>query len=965
MNERLQQILQAIARGASDDVLLKQFPEVGQYRDALTHLRGVNYLVSSKKMSPDEALDYYPELSPLAHPAVKEAAASVDTERPAKEKQQQSVQNLQHIAAEQQLQKEQDDSDPIGSYVHPIQERLSQVQSKKNELAGLYTGRDATSTRVPIEVDRERSNEIANLTSQENNLRKQNNQVETEFLKRPIPPQQTKQELSRLISQRAPGVDNIDDYSPEQISEWLPLNKNGKLNETARLLFEKYKGDRDVRESLHNAPTFQQAAVNYAYYKDPELYKQLMSVSSDVNKLPPAAMGTVLSAFLSDPSLHQWAQEKPERMQSLEEAGDNLFTNYPSFGKKIIAQTLANLREEKGYNNALVNVLDDSSDPTKETANDKLFNQLVQSGELPKSSLPLYKQMRGKLDYYISTPGLADNMLKGIAEGFSDMGHFFSDPFTSGSQATYSALENQYSRPNFKPQGLLHDATTKVGEFTGKMTPMMLITKGLTGVGVAPTVANSISVGLAFEHPNRERAALLFPNSTAQQNLYTALSTALDMGIGSLYDRSKSLELLSAEAKPALSDLVKELSSGNITEAAARKAAQGTFSGVLAKAKELGLKTLEHNVKQSAQIAGFTLAHNMLDNAFGKRDDLGVGEAVDAGMTAFLAGPLLSGMAALGEMHPTAKITASTIFDMAKNPDYYGGVINRDNTVSEFGRAERLTNLDRAKAIYKDLGETELTDKQKKNYLLQSLHEQVLQDKISNTSDSVFKDRLKEQIKESKEVREKILTRREGQLQAVEDRQEEKQSESNNENKTQDHAIQEQSAGALSFQPAPGHSQEVGGGNEEKAPVNENTSPVRPEEKTLREQPYTTPSGKYRIEYQQGKRVVVDTKTNEVLPEYIGSKKNKTVSDALRQHDENYNYNFGEKADPSKAPSLAVPKRQINGPWNIPLPLEVAEIYHNTPKESAPLSAKEQAIADHGIGKVKESSYNEFGDPIT
>jgi uncharacterized protein YbjQ (UPF0145 family) len=125
------------------------------------------------------------------------------------------------------------------------------------------------------------------------------------------------------------------------------------------------------------------------------------------------------------------------------------------------------------------------------------------------------------------------------------------------------------------------------------------------------------------------------------------------------------------------------------------------------------------------------------------------------------------------------------------------------------------------------------------------------------------------------------------------------------------------------------------------------------QETISREQPFTTKSGKYSIDYQDGKRIVKDNQGN------IVENKN-----ALKQHEENYNYNFGERVKQEDFP------QEINDPieadrWvaeNTQSPIEAAEVFFRNEKQELPLNDKEYLIKEFGGFQTNEKSYNRFGD---
>jgi hypothetical protein len=120
-------------------------------------------------------------------------------------------------------------------------------------------------------------------------------------------------------------------------------------------------------------------------------------------------------------------------------------------------------------------------------------------------------------------------------------------------------------------------------------------------------------------------------------------------------------------------------------------------------------------------------------------------------------------------------------------------------------------------------------------------------------------------------------------------------------------------------------------------------------------EPYKTQNGKYTVSVENGRRVVRDENGNEPSQ--------KTAKKYLDEHAEQYNYNNGKSVYDKKAPQFS--NEQEASQWvaeNSENPSEIADIYTKTEKQPVGLSNKEQAIASHGIGKVKQSSYEQFGD---
>jgi hypothetical protein len=118
---------------------------------------------------------------------------------------------------------------------------------------------------------------------------------------------------------------------------------------------------------------------------------------------------------------------------------------------------------------------------------------------------------------------------------------------------------------------------------------------------------------------------------------------------------------------------------------------------------------------------------------------------------------------------------------------------------------------------------------------------------------------------------------------------------------------------------------------------------------------YVSKTGRSKIVYENGNRKVIDVKTGEEVSA-------PTARKVLREAQENYDYTVGEKAT-KDLPDFEDNKEHAN--WvveNSENPAEIATVFRNEEKEGQSLSTEEEMIAEYGIGKVKASSYYQFGD---
>lgn len=168
-------------------------------------------------------------------------------------------------------------------------------------------------------------------------------------------------------------------------------------------------------------------------------------------------------------------------------------------------------------------------------------------------------------------------------------------------------------------------------------------------------------------------------------------------------------------------------------------------------------------------------------------------------------------------------------------------------------------------------------------------------------------------------------------------------------------------------------------GEKELLTPEENQAEQKPSSPSQKIQEWEQPRGPWKVVYENGKRVIKAKRGKKVMPEYITVKKKGTGKNKGRvievkvknsewtrlalQHAKSINYNQGETAQSKQAPEFNDPIEAAK--WTIENsdnPAEIAMAWLQTPKMPASLSATEAAIANAGVGKVKQSSFNEFND---
>ncbi len=149
----------------------------------------------------------------------------------------------------------------------------------------------------------------------------------------------------------------------------------------------------------------------------------------------------------------------------------------------------------------------------------------------------------------------------------------------------------------------------------------------------------------------------------------------------------------------------------------------------------------------------------------------------------------------------------------------------------------------------------------------------------------------------------------------------------------------------------------------EEQPQGEIVEAVRVEQEPIvglnkdNKQPFTTKSKKQVVSFENGDLIVRDAKTgSEVSP--------KTKKKALREYAESFDFTVGEKAATPTEDMQFRDENELNQYIvdNSQNPSELVEVYVNQEPTTAPLSSIERMVADYGIGKVTNKSFERFGD---
>lgn len=520
-------------------------------------------------------------------------------------------------------------------------------------------------------------------------------------------------------------------------------------NETERIALQKVKRAKEIN-ALLNQYSLEEAALRL---QNPTLDNHSFYHYRD-NGMHNATLGAALHGFLQDPDVLERAEKDPKVRQQYLLGEQTLHAKYPQYANSLVANKIAQYREDKGKNSWFAN------DPDEEDI-DKQIEEMNADPDwkLSPSELKTYQKgirpllQAGGGSGVIKTTGFVESLGSGIEEGVSGITKSLNSTVNAVTLDKFKdlgLLENdedkrkrlvneQYSALTVTPKQAATSIASGIGHFTGYMLPMIATgavgrTLGMTGKG-----SEALSMYLMFEGQNAEHAMMAHPDDKAAQVLHTGLATLGDMFLMRLLPVNKLSNSLRQAFSGEVKTVVNDLASHRITEAVAKETLLEKF-GTLVK------NTAINNVKTANVMTAYNGFHQGLDALFGAGEDKSlqdvVNENIQAWKTNFLNATLLSAVHAPG-VHP--KLKASAVREIAENHEKYQVLINESNHSPE-KKGELLRNLELAVRINKDLNEHgELTGAKRDKFMLLEMARQVLGRREKENTVEFFKEDIKQQ----------------------------------------------------------------------------------------------------------------------------------------------------------------------------------------------------------------------------
>jgi len=621
-----------------------------------------------------------------------------------------------------------DDDDPVKSSLLPIENRIAEKRQRQVS--------SSTSTPVARISESLQNKELIEAKKQVENSRFGTTEEAVNFLLPKI--DKTKLVRNKPVDMTRP--DSLDDYTEESILE-ASLGDNLTANKAA----QQYIRSRQLKEDIYSSNSLSEAAIKDALRRGDITSEQINLLGGNI---PNAMKGDIVMNFLQNPDLNEEAQKNPELLNSLRTEIFEFPEKHPMAAVKMIAQIVSKKREDKGYNNGILNLT------SKETT-DEIVDELVESGKLPVQYKYLYErpEVRYAVNSALKTPGLVENLLQSTEEGVMGIGKTAADIlqvrklYSDKEDRSFKALEKQYSNVQFKPKGLFHETMMAGGIVTGQVLPMMGGGSLLKASGLINNTrtATAIMAGMQSFGNNMDRALIDLPGESDMKQVgYATTLTGIEVALANVLNDTKLANNLLKGVAPEVKSIVNKFTNKEISAAAAKQGVKNLFIKAIEVAPKFIKGTVNVAKNEANEEAATQRLQRAVNQAFGGEsisESQATEEAFDVWRTTFLGSLFLGIGGGIVEVNKNPAMP-KMLFEMASNPEKYIEIMKGQAAINEDYAKDidqKLDNLQYIVDVKAELDGRNLKQDQKEKYLLKSLSEKILSEKTSAIPDKNLK----------------------------------------------------------------------------------------------------------------------------------------------------------------------------------------------------------------------------------
>ena len=568
-------------------------------------------------------------------------------------------------------------------------------------------------------------------------------------------------------------------------------------NNTDFVSIERIKDARNVRKAMSSANSIEQMAAAYAGLNDPQTAKQIESGSISIpqenigdilagtpnkvamgdprNIFSEATLGKMMFDFMNNSATMQEVLKKPELQQSFRDVTPMLIQKYPDFGKALLGNIISQKMEDMGINNSILNVV------TKEET-DKAVEELVKEGKFSVVEQKFYQdQMResGLLNLgkklinrqTYDTPGLLENAGSSFTQGAKDI-YKGAAEFTGIRQAYLGDqllnardMADRDNAVNVEAKGVWNEIGQFGGQFLGQSYSLGATGKLLNTIKAVKNIETAVAVagGIQAYGNYIGVARQLFPDDQLKQRGYATILAGIEMATENIFKDAKVVEGITGNVAPELKTLITSFTPERLASLEGRQTVKEIVTRGLKNVPEFTRLAAKASAENVVEEDASQLGQQIVDGLFkGKKleDYINGEEMWNTTRQAFLGSPHISLLSARADMLRTKGITARSVLDMARNPQYWRGQFEEYAKLdSDFAASlpDKVANLNHAANVAQTVDGLPLSERQKAKYVITSLNSFVRNQAAKGIADPVLQKREKAAIAENDKVQEELL----------------------------------------------------------------------------------------------------------------------------------------------------------------------------------------------------------------
>lgn len=505
------------------------------------------------------------------------------------------------------------------------------------------------------------------------------------------------------------------------------------------------------KEFLDNefTPQLQRAAIRYGAMKDPSFAKELQTMGIDLNdpdlanRISSFKRGQWVAQYINDPDVNTYLKkEDPRLIPAFQRVDERLLFDNKEYGINAVANKVSKARQNEGLNDPIINFYGDAAKDATNAVAEKF---------LTPQELEIYnKEIRDNQEQYIDAPSLIEGFGTAVKAFGKGMINTFTEPFTSVSQTQKDAWDKEAKNVSADPKGIsgfLRDTGSTLG---------LVASIGATGGVLGST---SAAIGVGFFGDMLEAGKLKFPDSPVKAYTSALVNTGLYIAMGKTILPANKLKAAFESVQPKVFNIVESLANGTITREAARR----DITTLTSKAIDFASGTLAKNVKITAELTAIGLVDKYLDKVMGMGDEEfkkfhPEGATIDNAGHIFMSNIVLAGIGKFGEMKKGNKLVEESIWKAVNNPKSTQRAIDNSSIDKSFGSVNEIKeNFNHLLKVKGELDQLKIHPKDQKRFLFESIREKVAKDEAERTTDPTIDQKNKDIIKDSKEIKEKIL----------------------------------------------------------------------------------------------------------------------------------------------------------------------------------------------------------------